>query len=353
MTKATKIDVPVAQARMRDLQQRKRLTVPQSQERKTLKTPKRKAKRGGNRARMGRGLRRLQEGFCMLKVPCKAVIRKNVKGKYGEAVSVFITQLSGGAGMNMAKDVNIVLDDDRQLLVLWVQNRKCMFQEPPRWEGLARLSRVMNNLVGKTTGHHTSAGASFACGARKHFGQNSEGGTVTTYKPNARGKRLSPAALKAEQVPTIESIKRASEVIKNILGGTFWKNFKTPQEFAQKAAAKEDEGFLVRGDGWANFVANRGISTRTHTDKDANFSMLVSAVQASVEHTATFHFEGLEPLQFSQFPGSIIFYAAPQIAHYQTAHPDFWNAGSYVQKGFFAHAKNTMCARGKRQGLKQ
>ena len=206
MTKYTKIDVPVAQARMKDIQQRKR-----------LKMPKRKATRGGNKARMGRGLRRLQDGFCMMKVLSEKVIRKNVKGKYGEAVS-------GGAGLDMAKDVNIVLDDDRQLLVLSVQNRERKFQEPPRWEGLARLSRVMNNLVGKTTGHHTTDGASFACGARKHFGTNSEGGTVTTYKPNTHGERLSPADLKAEQVPTVESIQKASEVIKNILGDKFWKN---------------------------------------------------------------------------------------------------------------------------------
>ena len=70
----------------------------------------------------------------------------------------------------------------------------------------------MNNLVGKATGHHTTSGASFACG-------------VATYRPNTHGKRLSPAELKAEQVPTIKSIQRASEVIKNILGETFWKNF--------------------------------------------------------------------------------------------------------------------------------
>ena len=93
------------------------------------------------------------------------------------------------------------LDDDRQLLVLSVQNRERKFQEPPRWEGLARLSRVMNNLVGKTTGHHTTDGASFACGARKHFGTNSEGGTVTTYKPNTHGKRLSPKLSRILKMP--------------------------------------------------------------------------------------------------------------------------------------------------------
>ena len=77
------------------------------------------------------------------------------------------------------------------------------------------------------------------------------------------------------QMPTVESIERACEILKNILGPRFWQAFKKPQDFAMKATATKDKKKLYRGSGWVNVVANKGISTCKHKDKDATYTILV------------------------------------------------------------------------------
>ena len=180
----------------------------------------------------------------------------------------------GKAKVDYSKDINIVKSPGNKLLVVLVQNRNQKFQTPPTWDGLQRLGQVMNNLVQTTTQHHTLSGSSYACGARRHFGSNN-GCTVTLYATNPRSKKMKKEVVKDCQMPTVESIERASEILKNILGPRFWQAFKKPQDFAMKATATKDKKKLYRGSGWVNFVANKGISTCKHKDKDANYTILV------------------------------------------------------------------------------
>ena len=182
--------------------------IPMPTEKKITRRPGKNRK--SSRQRRKEGVNTLKT-FTPLDCPAEPTLRDNMRESYPRA-SMFISHMEEGqAKVDHCKDINVIQNPNGKLLVVFIKNTGKRFLEtPPSWEGLAKMKTVMNNLIKDRHQHHSLAGRSYACGASKFFGRNKDGSTISHYKTNQEGKKLSDEELLLFKQPPGKEVHRQS-----------------------------------------------------------------------------------------------------------------------------------------------